>query len=512
VFLDALAQWRHAQGLPATSMAFGLWDVDTGLSQWLSEADLQRMRRQGLPAISAEEGLALFDAAVASGEPALVPVRVDQAALRARTDEIPALLRGLVPVSRRRSTAGGGGADDAAQLRARLRGVAATERGTIVRELVLAHAASALGHSDVAALDPERDFLESGFDSLAAMELRNNLNTVTGLRLPPMVVFDSKTPLELARVVAEMLDEELDSVTGAGSAPAGGVRSTGGIDTVSELFRGAVLSGNAATGFDLLRAVGRLRPRFRSPADLERLPAPVRLADGPGRPRVICLSTPMATGGVHQHARIAAPFRGKRPVFSLPNPGFAHGDALPDSVEALTQVLARSVLQAAEGEPFVLLGYSSGGTLAHATASVLERTEGVSPAGIVLLDTYRVDADDTDQWKVMEQMSVGLVEKDSEFELFDGTVLSAMGCYFDMVPTFKLDRVEAPVLFVAAEQSFIPVEGEGEGAQPASDAWRTKAWDPAFTARSVAATHFSIIEEDAAKTAGIVDEWLSALD
>ncbi|MGC5413148.1 KR domain-containing protein, partial [Streptomyces sp. DT225] len=61
VFLDALAFHRHAQGLPATSLAFGLWDTDTGLSRWLSRTDLDRVRRQGLPALPVTEGLALFD-------------------------------------------------------------------------------------------------------------------------------------------------------------------------------------------------------------------------------------------------------------------------------------------------------------------------------------------------------------------------------------------------------------------------------------------------------------------
>ncbi|WP_301549382.1 type I polyketide synthase, partial [Planomonospora parontospora] len=109
VFLDGLAAYRRARGLAAQALAWGLWDVDTGLSRWLSDTDLQRMRRQGLPAFSAEEGLALFDAATATDEAALVPIRVDTAALRTRSDAVPALLRGLVRVPVRQAARAGAG-------------------------------------------------------------------------------------------------------------------------------------------------------------------------------------------------------------------------------------------------------------------------------------------------------------------------------------------------------------------------------------------------------------------
>ncbi|MYR61332.1 KR domain-containing protein, partial [Streptomyces sp. SID625] len=95
VFLDALAHHRRTAGLPATALAFGMWAVDTGLGGPLAGSDLDRMRRLGMPALETTEGLALFDAALASGEPLLVPVRVDRTALRSRTDEPPALLRGM---------------------------------------------------------------------------------------------------------------------------------------------------------------------------------------------------------------------------------------------------------------------------------------------------------------------------------------------------------------------------------------------------------------------------------
>ncbi|WP_455432538.1 SDR family NAD(P)-dependent oxidoreductase, partial [Streptomyces yangpuensis] len=509
VFLDGLAEYRRAQGLAATSTAFGLWDVDTGLSQWLSKADLLRMKRQGLPALSEAEGLELFDAAVAGDPGALVPLRVDPAALRTRADTAPALLRGLVPAVRRRTAVAVG--TDSGSLRQRLAGLSAEAAGQELLTLILGLAATALGHSDGASIDPERGFLESGFDSLTSMELRSALNAATGLRLSPMVVLDNKNPAELARHVQEALAAEWGGAPGPeqASRAVGGTAGNGReADSLPALFRTAVMSDKVIKGFDLLRAAAALRDRFDSSADLPALPAAVPLADGPGRPRLIGITTPMTTGGALQHARIAAAFRGVRPMASIPVPGFGKGEFLPNSIDALVDVLAESVARAAGGEPFVLVGYSSGGTLAHATASRLEKHRGLKPLGVALLDTYQIDTDNTGQARVMEQMSVGLVAKDSEYGLFDSTGLTAMSSYFDLMPQFRLDTVEAPVLLIGCERSFIP---ESADTTQTGDEWRVKAWDDRQTFRTVDANHFTIIEEDAEHTARIMEQWLAGL-
>ncbi|MEU2833554.1 SDR family NAD(P)-dependent oxidoreductase [Streptomyces lavendulae] len=190
VFLDALAVQRAAEGLPATSMAFGLWEVGGGLGAYLRDVDRKRMSAQGVPPLTHEAGLALFDEALRSERAAVVPVRVDTAALRGRKDEVPALLRGLVPVVRRAAAAGSGTAAAEPVLSDRLSGLSVGERRRTVLHLVRAQVASVLGHASAEAIGVDRAFQELGFDSLAATELRNHLNRATGLRLPATLAFD----------------------------------------------------------------------------------------------------------------------------------------------------------------------------------------------------------------------------------------------------------------------------------------------------------------------------------
>jgi thioesterase domain-containing protein/acyl carrier protein len=486
VFLDALAAQRKFEGLPATSMAFGLWGVDTGLSQYLSEADLQRMNRNGMPALSATEGLALFDAALASGLAQLVPLRVDLAALRAREDEIPALLRALAPTIRRRARSEG-----TQQLQ--LANLPSDERAKVVLGLVRAYAAEVLGYGDVDAIDPDGGFLEAGFDSLSAVELRNRINSATGLSLPAMSVFDSRNPATLAELICSQMTQT--------QQPAAATQQA---ETLYDLFLKAIVDGNLQKGLSLLKAVAALRPEFTSAEDLTDFPVPVTFsttADS-SRPRLICLSTPTVAGGVHQHARLAAQLH--MPVTALPMPGFGMGESLPDSFDAAVRVLAESVRRAANGEPFVLLGFSSGGLLAHATAAYMERELDSKPVAVILLDTYRVteDGDDEGGSGIFRQMAMAVPEKAAELGAFNSAQLSAMGRYVELLPKFTLQTVAAPVLFVQAGELFEMGSGD-----PTAANWQAT-WESAHTVLTVPGTHFTIAEQNAGTTAQAIEGWL----
>ncbi|MGC5016682.1 SDR family NAD(P)-dependent oxidoreductase [Streptosporangium sp. DT93] len=199
-FLDALAQHRRARGLPAQSLAWGLWAGD-GMGGGLGEGDLQRMRAKGAKALTAERGLALLDAAGSFDEPVLLPVPLE---FGARDADVPPMFRGLVRTRARRVVENGPVAERS--LTERLAAMPAEHRAPFVLELVRTEAAAVVGHSGAAAVEPDRAFKDLGFDSLTTIELRNRLSAATGLRLPATLVFDHPDPQSLAaHLLAELL-------------------------------------------------------------------------------------------------------------------------------------------------------------------------------------------------------------------------------------------------------------------------------------------------------------------
>ncbi|MCX4768119.1 type I polyketide synthase, partial [Streptomyces sp. NBC_01275] len=232
-FLDALAVQRRAEGLPALSLAWGLWADASGMTGHLGEADLRRLRRTGLSGMASEEGLALFDAALrtSAAQPdraVLVPARLDLTAARAG-GEVPALLSGLVrPAVRRAATGAGTDADGGkgtAALRDRLAGLAPDDRGRALLDLVRRHTAVVLGHAEPRRVDPERGFLDVGLDSLTALELRNRLGAEAGLVLPATLVFNHPTPAAVARFLDGRLFPEQEPAEAA-SLPSYDVEGT----------------------------------------------------------------------------------------------------------------------------------------------------------------------------------------------------------------------------------------------------------------------------------------------
>ncbi|AOS63729.1 acyl transferase domain-containing protein [Actinoalloteichus hymeniacidonis] len=195
--LDALAVHRRANGLPATSLGWGLWETDDGMAGQLREVDKLRVTRAGMLALSPEEGMELFDLAWDSDAPVLLPLRMDPTTMadNAAAGTLAPVLRSLVPASALAATpaAPTATADPAPGWAA----LPAADRRRQLLELVRQRAGVVLNLPTEEFQDSKRLFRDFGFDSLTGVELRNAVSSAVGVPLSAAMVFDHPTPDEL---------------------------------------------------------------------------------------------------------------------------------------------------------------------------------------------------------------------------------------------------------------------------------------------------------------------------
>ncbi|MFE9861004.1 type I polyketide synthase [Streptomyces sp. NPDC005780] len=193
--LDALAHRRRARGLTATSVAWSSWQGG------MVDAELAAvMERIGAPAMDPRLAVAALKQALEHDESHLVVAEFDWSRF-APTYTLARprpLLDALDDVRRILSAEPAAAASDAHALMARLAGLSAAERGRALLDLVRTRVATLLGYDAASALDPQRAFEDLGFDSVAAVELRQALTAATGARLPATLIFDYATPTALA--------------------------------------------------------------------------------------------------------------------------------------------------------------------------------------------------------------------------------------------------------------------------------------------------------------------------
>ncbi len=380
-------------------------------------------------------------------QPPTLTAPIDQRALRDadREGTLPPLLRDQV----RRPTRAAPRSAGRSLLR-RLQGVAAAERAPLVLEAVREAIADILSYDAASTIDPRRALRDLGFDSVSALELRNRLVAMSGVAIPLSAVLDHPTP----RALAEHLDAQL-----AGSGQAGGER----------------LAFHAEAP-----ATGRV----------------VELAAGGSAPILLCVPSVLAMSGPHEYVGLARAVEGAHDVHALHLPGFQPGSQLPKTMEEVLAEIARTTIEHTADSPFVLLGHSSGGLIAHALAARLQSLDHASQ-GIVLIDSYstRGTSPATLSRAVAEILGASEASLSASEER-----LAAMGAYLELLRSWREEPVEAPVLLVRASE---PMKG-----LDVSQDWRAS-WPLAHTAVDVAGDHLTMMSTHVAATVAAVREWLS---
>ncbi|WP_146064894.1 type I polyketide synthase, partial [Streptomyces sp. SM1] len=269
-YLGALAQHRRARGLTATTVDWGIWQAENPWQDRIAgeDADLFKLEQHGLPRIAPDLAVHALQQALDDDETVLAVADVDwERFAPVFTSTRPSPLLTGIPEARRAldATTGDTESPAAAQLRQRLAALGTSEQRRLLLDLVRTHAAAVLGHPTVDAIRPGKAFQDMGFASLTAVELRNRLNTATGLRLPSTLIFDHPSSTALAEEIrAELLGRQTamahtDTPGAAAPVPVPddepiaivsmACRFPGGIGTPEDLWRLLAEGGDAVSDF-----------------------------------------------------------------------------------------------------------------------------------------------------------------------------------------------------------------------------------------------------------------------
>ncbi|MFJ1750848.1 thioesterase domain-containing protein, partial [Streptomyces sp. NPDC088116] len=349
-----------------------------------------------------------------------------------------------------------------------------------------------LGHTAGESIDADAAFRDLGFDSLTAVELRNRLTTVTGLRLPATLIFDHPNADALT---AHILDE-LATGSPAETASTEVVR----LSDLAEMYMRAEAEGKGAVFLDSMENLAQFRPTFGADTAGTAIRPPKRVATGDQKPKLYLFPPFMAPDEL-AYVRLAWAFQGSREVSLLKLPGFHVGEALPQDLETMTAAYAEAILRDnPTGEEFALGGASSGGMIAHWVAAELVR-RGVTPVGITLFDTVSQE-DLTAFEEDSNALLAALFENIKQAgDNGDDSWISAMAHYRSF-PWWSPDHLDVPTLQVrATERMGDPVDHE--------DWMFTWNSSSSVTLADVPGNHLTMLDKFATVTAQVVNDWFA---
>ncbi|AZK92542.1 type I polyketide synthase [Streptomyces tsukubensis] len=543
--LEALVEQRRAAGLAGTAVAWGLWG---GGGMGAGEGG-EAMESLGMRPMAPRRGIRGLAEALDEDHGRLVVADLDwDRFLQTYTLHRPSPLLALLPEAvRARQAETGTGPDtetgthttpETAALLGRLASAPSPfEQETILLDVVREHAAAVLGHPGPSAVQPDVTFVEQGFNSLSAVDVRNRLARVTGLRLTGPLVFDHPTPAETAAHLRERLATGTPGQGGTGRpAPRFALTATPGTpgtspagseaaapDSLTPLYLQAHRSGRGADAMRMITGLAAFRPSFTDPAELAALPPLAPLTRGPvdaAHPLLICLPSFGATADAQEFARLAHGFGGERHIVAATVPGYTPGEPLAAGPGALLDLYAETVLNtpelASDTSPFVLIGYSSGGLTAHALATRLTE-RGRPPAGLVLLDTFTpLQAGVPDD--LLADLPAAVLANNAEGATASGVGgddwLTAFAHYYDFdwrghlphagtLPTLLIRHTDTPDNTGASDSGS---GGPGGAADFDRAPW---AYSDDVTPVAVPGDHFTMIGSRAETTAQAVESWLA---
>jgi thioesterase domain-containing protein len=183
------------------------------------------------------------------------------------------------------------------------------------------------------------------------------------------------------------------------------------------------------------------------------------------------------------------------------HPGLAGGHAVPDSPDTLAVMHAETVRRQVGDEPVVLVGYCSGGAVAHATAGRLAAT-GPAPVGLIMIDTHHT-ADGRRDDRLMALMARDAAQPPELFgTLFEDSLILAGGAYARIFEDWRPEPLAVPTVLLRADTPTDEMRSI-----PPGDDWRSR-WPLPHETVDIPGDHFTVLDEDAGTTAAAIRAWV----
>lgn len=226
-FLDALAHYRRAHGMPALSIDWGIWAEQEGSAR----AIVADGTRVGLCPMPEEPALDLMGRLVAQDAVQATVAAIDWPTFKAAyTARRPRPFLDRVDAPDGRTDGAPDGRTDHAPatavpsappaFRSLWLNAAPAERHEAAITFVRAAVAGVLGQATPERLDVRRGLFDLGLDSLLAMQLRRRLEAALDRPLSPTVIFSHPSIRALAGFVAALMVEEDASAMPSTALPA----------------------------------------------------------------------------------------------------------------------------------------------------------------------------------------------------------------------------------------------------------------------------------------------------